>query len=166
MKLQEAKKIADGLIEDLTPFASRLSIAGSIRRKTPEIGDIEVVMIRKKSELIYLSDYLKHYKVIKGSIMGKYMQLEMPNEIKLDLFFCEEDQWGNIFTIRTGSWDFNIFLMGELKKNGYKHEEGRLYKDEVAIPCYEEEDLFKAAELDFIDPTDRHPAYLRENKLI
>lgn len=165
MKLHEAKQIADGLIEDLTPFSEKISIAGSIRRERPEVNDIEIVMVRKKSELIYLMDYLKYYKKIKGNVTGKYMQLEMPDGIKIDLFFCDEDQWGNIYFIRTGSYDWNIQIMGELRKNGYRHEEGRLHKDGVVIPCYEEEDLFKAIGINFVDPPNRHLEYLRENNL-
>ncbi len=166
MQLHKAKEIADGLVKDLTPSSDRISIAGSIRRERPEIGDVEIVLIRKKSELIYLMAYLEQYRIIKGTVMGKYMRLELPNSTKLDLFFCEKDNWGDIYFIRTGSYDWNIWFMTELRKNGYEHKEGRLYKGEEIIPCYEEEDMFKAVGLEFVNPPDRNPDYLRENKLI
>lgn len=35
--------IAETLIEDIRPFCHRVEIAGSLRRMTPEVGDIEIV---------------------------------------------------------------------------------------------------------------------------
>lgn len=47
MKLADATSIADGLTADLAPGCERIQVAGSIRRRKAEVGDIELVAIPK-----------------------------------------------------------------------------------------------------------------------
>ena len=45
MKLIEARARAQALVEQIAPHCERVQIAGSIRRRTPEVKDIEIVLI-------------------------------------------------------------------------------------------------------------------------
>jgi DNA polymerase/3'-5' exonuclease PolX len=47
MLLSNARTKAEALVEQMRPFCERLEIAGSIRRKKPEVKDIEIVAIPK-----------------------------------------------------------------------------------------------------------------------
>jgi DNA polymerase/3'-5' exonuclease PolX len=47
MKLDEAKAIAEGLVEGMRPYCARVEIAGSIRRRKAEVKDIEIVAVPK-----------------------------------------------------------------------------------------------------------------------
>jgi DNA polymerase/3'-5' exonuclease PolX len=47
MKLEEAKGIAEGLVEGMRSYCARVEIAGSIRRRKAEVKDIEIVAIPK-----------------------------------------------------------------------------------------------------------------------
>jgi DNA polymerase/3'-5' exonuclease PolX len=47
LPLEAAEIIAAAFIHHLSPYAERIEVAGSIRRKKPEVGDIEIVMIPK-----------------------------------------------------------------------------------------------------------------------
>lgn len=51
MKLAEAQAIGEHLARLWTPFVERLEIAGSVRRKKPEVKDLEVVLIPRRVEI-------------------------------------------------------------------------------------------------------------------
>ena len=50
MNLQQAQQIAERIKSELAPHCDRIEIAGSIRRKKPEVKDIEIVCIPKPYE--------------------------------------------------------------------------------------------------------------------
>ncbi|MEW6287659.1 MAG: hypothetical protein AB1509_15670 [Chloroflexota bacterium] len=43
LPLPEAQKIAARVIDALAPHCQRIEVAGSIRRQSPQVGDIEIV---------------------------------------------------------------------------------------------------------------------------
>lgn len=45
MKLEEAEWIAGILVAALTPACERVTVAGSVRRKKPEVKDLEIVVV-------------------------------------------------------------------------------------------------------------------------
>ncbi len=82
MKLQDAKIIANKYIELLKPYTNRISVAGSIRREKPEVKDIEIVCIRDENQVEGFSRIVNSFgKIIKGKPIGKYMQIEIEEEI-------------------------------------------------------------------------------------
>lgn len=49
--LELAERIAQALVEKLAPHAERIAIAGSIRRRRPDVGDIDLVAIPKLEQV-------------------------------------------------------------------------------------------------------------------
>lgn len=89
---------------------------------------------------------------------------------KVDLFMCEDADWGNTFVIRTGSADFSHWLVTQRASGGamppnMHHAENRLWRDGQAIVCFEEVDFFAALGLPYIPPQfrddDAWVAYLK-----
>lgn len=164
MILAEAKIIAEKYLSEILPHCIRAEIAGSIRREKPEVKDIEIVCIPKLYDTGLfesgLASVVNKWEKVKGEMeygKCKYTQRILPEGIKLDLFFAEVENWGNIFLIRTGDWEFSKKIMGtRLPQNGYRQVEGYLKHKEKIIPCYEEEELFKRAGLRFIEPKNRN----------
>jgi DNA polymerase/3'-5' exonuclease PolX len=163
---EEAKLIAEKYLQILKPVCERIEIAGSIRREKKFINDIELVCIpstikiedglfgykdERSPEFIKLVDSFVR---VKGNGAGKYSKLLLPEGINLDLFMTTKDQWGVIFMIRTGSAVFSQRMVTECKQNGYYVEDGFLWrkKDNVMIPCPEEEDFFRITKLPYINP--------------
>lgn len=163
-KLDEASSIAQRVLEQLKPFCDRIEIAGSIRRRSPEVKDIEIVCIPKPYSIGLFEDGLasvvNQWKATKGQLdygKCKYTQRILPEGIKLDLFFAEKENWGLILAIRTGSADYShkVLATGWVKK-GYVSEEGRLKKDGKEYPVYEEKDLFERIGVEYIEPNQRN----------
>lgn len=157
MKYEEAKKIAERVKEELAPHCERIVIAGSIRRKKPEVKDIEIVAIPKPYDVgIFesgIATVVKKWKKIKGELPCKYTQRLLPEGIMLDFFIAEPDNWGNILAIRTGSAEYSHrILASEWVSQGYRSEGGYLYKKEGKISLPEEENLFNLLGLPFVPP--------------
>lgn len=122
MQLKKAISITTQVCYKLQPFCikERLRIAGSVRRMKPEPGDIEIVclpLIEMQKNLF--GDYFGAIRsreftdmvnslgrTIKGTALGKYMQIELPEGINLDLFMPAPEDYFRIFVIRTGSAEY------------------------------------------------------------
>lgn len=130
----KAKKIADRLVELLTPTVERIHIAGSIRREKEQVKDIEIICIPKKiwvpTDLfgagyhIIDPEFSKVLETItdtreKGKDDGRYIQIILKKsnpqspDIKLDLFMPEPDDFYRQFAIRTGSKEYSQKVLAE-----------------------------------------------------
>ena len=106
---------------------TKIAIVGSIRRKSPEVGDIDIVIASKNMEIVKWS----HHKLSKtppiifpepSRIVG---ELE---KIPTQIFFCEESTWGPMLLMRTGPMDFNMKLASIAKRIGLHFSDKGLCK--------------------------------------
>ena len=158
MKLEEIEPIAEKYVKILEPYCNRIQIAGSIRRRKKECKDIEIVIIRKPERLDELIKVVDKFGKIKGCIDGRYTQRMLPEGVKLDIFIARDDgtNWGNILLIRTGSWKFNVQVIGlRSKEVGLKHKFGYLWDGDERLECREEEDVFRYLKMEYIEPEKR-----------
>lgn len=135
MEYNKALEIANELVEKLRPVCERVEIAGSIRRKKPEVKDIEICVIAKTIEVsdgdLFEPKLTKvptaHFAsvvnnlgiVMKGNFNGRYMQIILPfspDRIVLDLFIPAEGEWGKTYAIRTGSAEYS----GKVLASGWR----------------------------------------------
>jgi len=157
MKLEQALEIAQKVKALLAPHCERIEIAGSIRRKKPEVKDIEIVAIPKPFDTGLfesgIATVVNQWQKVKGELPCKYTQRILPEGIKLDLFFAERGNWGLIYAIRTGSADYSHKVLAtEWVKRGYKSEGGYLVANGKQIAVLEEEDLFRRIGVPFKAP--------------
>jgi DNA polymerase/3'-5' exonuclease PolX len=171
MKYEDMLSIATRLKDRLAPFCDRIEIAGSIRRKKPDCGDVELVCIPKRvqaglfdEDMITDPGFAKEVEklpAVKGSPQGKYTQRTITfdrKEVKIDIFMTRHSIWGSIFAIRTGSADFAHYSLAKRwLRQGWNSEEGVLVhaqsKERMAFE--EEDELFAFLGLPFIQPEDR-----------
>lgn len=151
MEFFKAEKIANRIVEIFTPHVDLIHIAGSVRRRKPEVKDVEICCIPKKhpTDLFKSGDLvidpcfkaaidLIAVKIIKGKPDGRYMQIELKGneKINLDLFMPEPDDYYRQYAIRTGSADYSakVIAAGWVAKGWRGTEQGlRLEKDCHAI---------------------------------
>lgn len=177
--LEAAELIAEAFLHHMRPRAERIEVAGSIRRRKPDIGDIEIVMVPKLHQELDLfgqpagpfldridegiEEYSRLSKLGGGALVklnggSKYIKLhETCCDVQIDLFIVRPPaEWGPIFAIRTGSADFSKRLVSELKRYDLRCEDGRVVdKKGNVIHCPEEEDFFRAARVKFVPPERR-----------
>lgn len=158
---EDALRIAHATLEQLRPHCVRAEIAGSIRRRKSEVGDIEIVIIPKPYELGLfesgIASVVNKWKKVRGELPCKYTQRILPEGIALDLFFAEEDNWGNIFAIRTGSADYSHKILAtQWVKRGFKSIDGYLWREDERYDIREESDLFRLIGIPHIEPEYRN----------
>lgn len=160
--LAEAEAVANAIVQVLEPVTQRIAIAGSIRRKKPEVGDIEIIAIPKGEDLYFKLLALvgeSRLLPLKGFKPGaKYMQFGTRSGFKLDLFLANPETWGVIYTVRTGSAAFSYSLFKHANSLGYTSQNARIYHRYrgFTIDTPEEKDVFQVLGLEWVRPEDRH----------
>jgi DNA polymerase/3'-5' exonuclease PolX len=170
ISLARATALASCIRAGLAPHCDRIEIAGSIRRRKSEVGDIEIVCIPKNTEVPGLfseADFGETRRdwgwikaahqigsVVKGHpIDGKYIQFLTSDGVKVDLFTATARNWGLIYAIRTGSaaYSHHVLASGWVR-NGCHCVNGMLTRRGVPVDTREEADLFKLAGVPWIRP--------------
>jgi len=175
MELLKAEIIAQAIIEKLLPHCEegRLHIAGSIRRKKADVGDIEILCIGKKipfgqpalfeeveTELSYTlaQEFVNTVNnlgsVLQGSPTGNAMKILLPEGIKLDLFIPNEYDYFRMLAIRTGSqwYAHNIIAVG-WRKQGWVGTENGLRKIHQCFQVNRDTDTKKKWKCQWTHPT-------------
>lgn len=169
--------VAAHIAEAIRPYCDRVEIAGSLRRKRHIIGDIEIVALPKRAKNLFGEPTggmteLDVFLALKGLQMikdgDKYKQF-VYGRFSVDLFLPESAaHWGAIYTIRTGSHDFNLWIMQQrCKQAGVKFVDGRIthYRHGL-LDTPEESDVFEALNMDYAPPEERDDrrwlAYIKE----
>ena len=160
MNLSQALDIATRTRDLLAPHCDRIEIAGSIRRRKPDVGDIEIVAIPKPYDTGLFSSgiatIVNRWPKVRGELPCRYTQRTLPDGIALDLFFATADNWGLIYAIRTGSADYSHHVLASgWSSRGYKSIDGMITRDGRPYPMPEETDLFNIAGVPWTPPEAR-----------
>ena len=166
----EALALAESILETLRPGCERIEIAGSVRRKKPECGDIEIVAIPKfVEEKDLFGNPLQSISVLNLRLDTQdwhsikngqwYKQFDI-GPCMLDLFLTTPEKWGSVFTIRTGSADFSHRLVTKKRLGGLcpaymSFNDGRLWSNGQVLSTPEEADIFQALGIAWIPPEGR-----------
>jgi DNA polymerase/3'-5' exonuclease PolX len=161
MKLDQATEIAERVKSLLEPHCIRIEIAGSIRRRKKDVGDIEIVAIPKPYDLGLfasgIAPIVDKWEKVRGELPCKYTQRMLPEGIALDLFFATLNNWGLIYAIRTGSAEYSHRILAcGWSRAGYKSVDGMLTRHGVICYVKEELDLFRMAGVKWIEPEERN----------
>jgi DNA polymerase/3'-5' exonuclease PolX len=168
MEYAKAKVVADEVVAMLAPHCARIEIAGSIRRRKADCGDVEVVAIPRVVSAGLFGDIAERapgwaaavdsMERVKGdAVDGKYMQrVHGASGMKVDIFTAAAENWGLALAVRTGSALFSHYrLAAEWVKRGYRSNEGMLWQGARMVPVREERDLFELLGLGWVHPEDR-----------
>lgn len=165
-----AIKVAQALEVMLGAACERTLIAGSLRRKKAEVGDIELVVLPKVEEVRDLFGEITGFRsLLDEALVGldarltkngtRYKQFAWDG-CPVDLFIATRDTWGCIATIRTGSADFTHWLVSPRRQGGgcpshLRFSEGRIWEGAQALDTPDERDVFAALGQRWVEPEDR-----------
>lgn len=164
LRLETADKYAAKLMETLTPYCDRIAVAGSIRRRRPIVGDIDLVVLTRDKRA-FKDRCMQSCIVLQDG--DENFICETRNDIQIDVFFARQAQtelfthvpgtWGSVLLCRTGSTEHNIYLIEHAKRLGLAWVPNAGVRDsEYNILAAEtEEEIFAALKLDFIPPEKR-----------
>ena len=166
IELNKARKYAEHIVGELAPMCTRIEIAGSIRRRKPMVGDIDLVIEPKPGQLRGIKQRcLQGGPMVMADGELNYL-LMMVGNIQLDIFFARPavpdlldprpPNFGSILLCRTGSKEHNIWLISQAKANGcaWLPYEG-VMKNGRIIAAETEQDSFKEIWINYVKPEHR-----------
>lgn len=154
MNYIEAKNIADAYEKELSPMCDRIMVCSGIRRKSKQVSDIDIVLVRKGSAVITFKKWFDSKTIVKGNWYGKNVVIRAPEGILLDITMCQNRNFGNMVLIRTGPGKFSKRFVWKLRDNGLCHRNGfiRDQLHHIPVPCHTEPEAFHYAKMKEIEP--------------
>ena len=174
------------LINQLAPFCRRIELAGSIRRRRPDVGDIEVLAIPEDGQKdlfgkplsgeslldqrcrALVDDGHLDYRLTK---LGRRtfgpqnkLMVHRSSGIPVDIFSTTEENWGMAMVVRTGPADFCKAIMSrflELGMAGHAYG-GVTGRDRETLGCPTEERVFELLGWEWQEPEVRGVEPVRE----
>lgn len=153
----EVKDDVEALLKKLRSVkgVTRSSVAGSFRRGKETVGDIDVIVVTQSAEKV--SDAIAELPIVRNVVAhgDKKLSFDLTSGIRVDIRFVSRDQWGAALLYFTGSKEHNIALRKRAIQRGWKLNEYGLFQGEKVIASREEEDIYQALELPYVEPTER-----------
>ncbi len=185
MKLEDAERIGKEFLEILSSYTPNAMIGGSIRRRKPEVKDIEIICqprisqkqdssklvgTKRWNQLHSELNWLREQNIIDSnrprknkakSPFGERTYLINYKGTPVDVFaiFHPADWWTQV-VIRTGSEKFNIWMVTTSKTRKKVHfEDGRMvdYSEGMGriLAPYNEQQVFELCGIEYIEPENR-----------
>jgi len=136
--------VAKELCDALKPVTERLIVAGSLRRRKAEVGDVEILFVPKfitaaKHDLfappkpVNCADFLLELLLADGVLAKRpnkgggfawgeknKLAIHVASGIPVDLFTASEANWFNYLVCRTGPGESNIRIASAAQARGWK----------------------------------------------
>lgn len=176
--LKTALRLAEPIKKRLDEYTDRCEIVGSVRRESPDVGDIEFVVIPvmdKEARDLFEDTEERCFGFLKacsdigflksGSLVdGKNLTYIHPYDnkvnsdcdtVQVEIYVATKENFGYIQMLRTGSADFSKRMFGsQIKKNGYLCSKGFIYRKgcNLVVPVPDERDMWPLLGIDPIMP--------------
>jgi DNA polymerase (family X) len=146
------------------PEVTRAELAGSIRRKEPTIGDIDIIVSSENPSEV-TAKFVKLPQVKKIIVHGSTKAaVWMNNNFEVDIRVVDDAIYGAALQYFTGPKNFNIKTRKIAIKKGYKLSEYGLFdrKTNKLIAGKTEKDIFTKLGLPYIKPEKSRSAFSKE----
>jgi DNA polymerase (family 10) len=159
MLADQAQAIADIVIAALRPHCARIEVAGSLRRRRPEVGDLDLVVLHPDG-FRFLEAIMTLYGRRPEKMGRKYICLTNFRGIQVDLYLADDLTWATLLLIRTGSKQHNIKLCQRALQEGYRLHANGAGLERVRFPgqilaVETERQVFEALGLPYKEPWER-----------
>jgi DNA polymerase (family 10) len=160
--LNRALAVGEQLLDALRahPAAERVELAGSARRMTDSVKDLDV--IATASDPLALAQAAATLELVESAQTPSEsgVRLRTHTGLKVDLRIVAPDQFGNLLQHFTGSKQHNMALREAAVRRGLHVSEYGVLDDSTGEThrCAREEDVYALLALDYIEPE------LRENR--
>lgn len=159
----------------------RIEVAGSVRRRRPDVGDVEIVYVPRVVERPAVGDLfavervnlvdeaiedlirigiLEKRRTAKGStVYGPQNKLvrHVPTGIPFDLFATTEESWWNYLVCRTGPAALNQLIASKAKAKGWHWNPYGVgfSRGEEVVRMVDERHVFEFVDLPYLEPWER-----------
>jgi DNA polymerase/3'-5' exonuclease PolX len=177
----DALKVAKELCDLMKPLCERLVVAGSLRRRKPEVGDVEILFIpqfvtvpdglfdsKQVSRVDALLEVLMgnpkiidQRRNVNGSVMWgvkNKLAVHVASGIPVDFFAATEANWFNYLVCRTGGAENNTLIASTAQAKRWKwNPYGEGFTDERGnlVPVKSEREVFDLLGMEYKEPWER-----------
>jgi len=132
-------------------------VAGSYRRQTPTVGDLDILVTGDLNNDRLLKAVQKEFGEITvlGSGETKISFVIFPNNLQVDIRFLPKESYGAALLYFTGSKDFNVKMRKKAIQLGYLLNEYALFKDGEYYKGATEEEVFETLGMKYVEPRKR-----------
>lgn len=159
MLLWNAINSSEEVIERLReiPEVKQVEVAGSLRRKTETIGDIDILVSSQEEHRKNIINHFINSSFVKEVLVKGNTKVSIilkSSNKQVDLRIVNEDEWGSALQYFTGSKEHNIHLRSIAKENGYKISEYGVFEIESSkkIAGKTEEEVYTKLGFQMIPP--------------
>jgi len=149
--LEEAERVAQKVVEAIRPYCKLIEVCGSIRRRKPIVGDVDIVLVPENGDGL-----LTALEELTGTQINLKGQFEVDG-VQVDLFIVKEEGWGAACMYATGAAETNIAQRALAKRKGMLLNQYGLYDRATGrfIAGRTEEEVYEALGLEFLPPERR-----------
>lgn len=147
-------EVADELLADLESSAAveRCSVAGSIRRWLPTVGDVDILVATTDPgavlEAIEASDAVEA--VLESG--ERKARTRSPEGVSVDFRFVDADAFGSALQYFTGSKDHNVQVRRRAIERGLKINEYGVFSGDTRLAGETEASVYETVDLPLIPP--------------
>jgi DNA polymerase (family 10) len=146
-RIATIKKFLEGIAG-----VKKVTVAGSVRRRRETVGDIDILAISSKPTAA-MDAFTAMPDVVNVIAHGETKSsIKVRPGINVDLRVVPEASYGAALNYFTGSKAHNVALRQIAIKKGMKLNEYGLFKGEKIIAGTNEEEIYRALGLDYIEP--------------
>jgi DNA polymerase (family 10) len=155
--LARAATIAERLREELEkhPKVSRCSVAGSIRRARPMVGDIDLVVVSEDASAVAQA-FLARSDIALVHAKGPHrVSVELESSMHVDLRIVPPACFGSALLYFTGNRAHTLALRQLALAQGLRLNEYGLFRGKRRIAGKTEEEVYAALSLPYLRPEER-----------
>jgi len=156
--LETADQIAEIVANQLRPFSDAVVIAGSVRRRKPQVGDVELVVLPKN--LHQFIEFLEIQNFTGGDRIQRGI-LNMPHGLKfpIEIYIAHKpEEMGALVFMYTGDWQHNVAMRSIAKRRGWKFDQYAIWDAKTGkklLQSPDERDFYDFLGVRWHDPEDR-----------
>lgn len=152
--LKKAERIAEGIERKLAPLAKELILVGSIRRRRPEVADIEFVVLPK--DLQKFGQAMKRMGYAKKPAGRQWSHVIGGIPTDIYVAFVPEEM-GSMVQMYTGDFLYNITMRNRALARGLKYNQYGIFTrdDKPVYQSPDEEDIFEYLGKEWREPEQR-----------
>lgn len=121
---EKAMKVARRVVGALEPYCEKVAVCGSLRRKRPIVGDVDIIAVASERETA-----LEAVRTLGGEAVNVSAWL-MLDGVSVDIGFVSRESWGAALCHATGPKEENIRLRAIARAKALKlSQKGLLRRD-------------------------------------
>lgn len=151
--LSEGDAVSEAIIARIASHASKVAVAGSVRRRKETVGDIDIIAVPSDSSIMDV--FVSHPDISTVHSRGETKSsIQLRNGFQVDLRVVDMESFGAALLYFTGSKDHNVDLRNIAIEKDMKLNEYGLFRREGGAPVARasEEEVYAALGMQYIEP--------------